>query len=522
MKARWKILIAIGIFLVLLAASMMFSAHFQPENEVEAYKKLLRDKGEKLEISEVLPPPVAPESNSLDAVEDALRLSGSSSGKIPNAMQMVAPGKAMAAWMQPDVRGYDGSGNNMTNSWDDFAADVATDHPAIELLHQVLERPKLDFQLDYKKGAELSLPHLSSLKRSAQKLEAVAVLDLHNGDMGAAATNILTMLGLVQRNASEGLLISHLVRIAMTSIAVAPTWELLQATNVTDAQLAAIQQGWEQLDFLSDATNAFAIERAWGIDIIQKMRASHEEFEKRLGGMASMSAISGSGGPTSGGGWSWPPDWEEITERPRYAVAEVMWRSSWSYSDELRTLQGDSIILETLRAMQTNQSQFYKADYDAMTARLSSLGITNAGEAFFHALKIPDFSDEFGGFAMGNVVQRIIRTETGCRIVVTAIALKRFQLKHGKLPETLGELMPELFPSVPIDPYDGKPLQYHPNADGSYLLYSIGDNGKDDGGDPTNTASGSSSFYWQHGRDWVWPQPATAAEAQFFYDHPPK
>jgi hypothetical protein len=238
--------------------------------------------------------------------------------------------------------------------------------------------------------------------------------------------------------------------------------------------------------------------------------------------MASISAISGSGGPTSGGGWSWPPDWETITERPRYAVAEVMWRSSWSYSDELRTLQGDSIILETLRAMQTNQSQFYKADYDAMTARLSSLGITNAGEAFFHALKIPDFSDEFGGFAMGNVVQRIIRTETGCLVVGTAIALKRFQLKHGKLPETLGELVPEFSRSVPIDPYDGKPLRYHPNADGTYLLYSIGEDGKDDGGDPTNTASGSSSFYWQHGRDWVWPQPATPAEVQFFYDHPPK
>ena len=53
MKARWKILIAAGNLLVLLAASMMMSVHFQPENEVEAYKKLLRAKGEKLEISEV-------------------------------------------------------------------------------------------------------------------------------------------------------------------------------------------------------------------------------------------------------------------------------------------------------------------------------------------------------------------------------------------------------------------------------------------------------------------------------------
>jgi len=415
------------------------------------------------------------------------------------------------------VHGYDNSGSDFTNSWDDFAADVAADRPAIELLHQVLERPKLNFQLDYKLGVTLPLTHLMSMKRAAQKLDAAAICDLHNGDMVAAVTNILTVLALVQRNISEGLVISHLVRIAMTSIAVTPTWELLQATNITDAQLAAVQRGWEQMDFLSDATNAFVMERAWGMDIIQKMRASHEEFGKTLGSGASMSS---SGGSSSG--WTWPPDWEAITERPRDAIGEVMWRSSWSYSDELRTLKSDSIILETLRTMQTNQSQFYKADYDAMTTRLSSLGITNAGEALFRALKIPDLSDIFGDMGLSTAIRKTIQIETARRVVVTAIALKRFQLKHGKLPETIGELAPEFLPSVPIDPYDGKPLRYHPNADGRYLLYSVGDDGKDDGGDPSLQAGviySGFNFYWQnlHALDWVWPQPATEAEIQAYY-----
>lgn len=239
MKARWKILIAAGIFLVLVVASLMTTAHYQPESEVEAYKKLLRDKGEKLEISEVLPPMVPAESNSVSAVEDAFRMIGSGSANIPDTMKMVAPGKAMIGWRQPEVRGY-----GFTNSWDDFSAEITADHPTVELLHQVLERPKLDFQLDYKKGASIPLTHLASLKRSTLKLNAAAVYDLHNGDTGAAMTNILTMLALVQRSASEGLLISHLVRIAMANITVTSTWELLQATNATDTQLAAVQQGW--------------------------------------------------------------------------------------------------------------------------------------------------------------------------------------------------------------------------------------------------------------------------------------
>jgi hypothetical protein len=349
------------------------------------------------------------------------------------------------------------------------------------------------------------------LKLAAQKLNATAICDLHAGDTGAAETNILTLLALVQKNAGEGLLISQLVRIAMAAIAITPTWEMLQATNVTDAQLAALQQGWEQMDFLSDATNAFVMVRALGINTIEKARASHEEFEKTFG----MTSFASSASRSASSGWGW----EAMTQKPRYAIGEAMWRSSWSYSHELHALRGDQIILETLRTMQTNQSQFYKADYDAMTARMSSLGITNAGAALFRALNIPDFSGR-----EGNVVLKMLWIETTRRVVITAIALKRFQLQHGKLPETLDALAPEFFQAVPIDPFAGKPLRYHPNVDGTYLLYSIGEDGKDDGGDPTNTASGSSNFYWQNNRalDWVWPQPATPAEVQYFYDHPPK
>ena len=513
MKLRWKILIAAAVFLVLMAASMMVTMHVQPQNEVEAYKKSLRAKGEKLELSEVLPPPAAPEDNSADAVQDAFRTFGSSDARVPDAMKMVAPGKAMTGWNRMDARGYD-----FTNSWDDFAAWVEADRPSIELLHQVLDRPKLDFQLDYKKGAALPLTHLMSMKRAAQKLDAAAIYEMHDRNSSASTTNILTLLALVRKDYRDDLLISHLVRIAITSITVTPTWELLQATNVTDTQLAAMQYGWQQMNFLSDAENCFVMERIWSSMEIEKFRSSHEKFKE-----LTASPMFTSGSP-SGGGGGWPTDWESITEGPRNAMAEVMWRTSWSYSEELRGIKSDQIILETLRSMKTNRSEFYKADSDAMASRLSSLGITNVGEAFFRALKVPDFHEEFGDWGVNTVVGKTLRIETARRVVITAIALKRYQLKCGKWPQTLGELIPEFIPSVPIDPYDGKPLTYHPNIDGTFLLYSVAEDGIDGGGDPTTTVSSSSIPYWQNpkARDWVWPQPATPAEIQYFYEHPPK
>ena len=103
---------------------------------------------------------------------------------------------------------------------------------------------------------------------------------------------------------------------------------------------------------------------------------------------------------------------------------------------------------------------------------------------------------------------------------ITAIALKRYELQHHQLPDTLDKLVPDFLESVPTDYMDGQPLRYRRNADGSFLLYSVGENGKDDGGDPTlEKGAESSSFNWQnpHALDWVWPQPATAEEIQKYY-----
>ncbi len=502
-------MIAAGVFFALLVASLLLNSHYQPSNEVEAYKKFLREHGEKLELSEVLAAPVPAASNSVAAVEEAFRMFVPGDTKIPDAMKMVAPGKALIGWQQPDARGSD-----FTNSWEEFSIYIDASLPAIEQLHQVLDKPKLDFNLDYKKGASLPLPHLGQIKRATQILQSVVVSDLHDGNLGETATNILTILALVQKNSAEGLLISHLVRLAMTTIAITPTWELLQATNVTEAQLAAVQSGWEQMDFFGDATNAFVVERAWMTGEIQKLRAmSHDDLAAAI----SMGSLGSSG---SSGGW----DWEALTEKPRMAIGEFMWRSSWSYADELRTLKGEGIILDALRAMRTNQSQNFRVDFDAMKSRMSTLGITNVGAAFFKKLNIPNLGELFGNWDMSSPVRKTIRMETARRMVVTALALKRFQLQHRKLPATLNDLVPEFLSSVPIDPNDGNPLRYHANSDGTYLLYSVGEDGRDDGGDPTVPTTTEASLYWQNdrARDWVWPQPASAAEIQTYYDEQAK
>jgi hypothetical protein len=69
-----------------------------------------------------------------------------------------------------------------------------------------------------------------------------------------------------------------------------------------------------------------------------------------------------------------------------------------------------------------------------------------------------------------------------CRCGVVMLALERHRLRHGDWPKSLTDLVPELLPTVPLDPFDGRPLRYRRLADG-VVVYSVGADGTDDGGE---------------------------------------
>ena len=114
---------------------------------------------------------------------------------------------------------------------------------------------------------------------------------------------------------------------------------------------------------------------------------------------------------------------------------------------------------------------------------------------------------------LNTMLRKVMLAEIQKQLVVTTIALKRHQLRHGKIPGDLQALCPEFLPSIPIDPVNGEPLHYKPNSGGTFLLYSVGEDGEDNGGDPNPAEGNAKSSSWQRGRDWVWPMPAMAVRS---------
>lgn len=67
--------------------------------------------------------------------------------------------------------------------------------------------------------------------------------------------------------------------------------------------------------------------------------------------------------------------------------------------------------------------------------------------------------------AVGSFAESGLRTRANLLSAAAGVACERFRLKHGRFPDALAELVPEFLPSVPVNPFDGKPLTFRALGD---------------------------------------------------------
>jgi hypothetical protein len=79
-------------------------------------------------------------------------------------------------------------------------------------------------------------------------------------------------------------------------------------------------------------------------------------------------------------------------------------------------------------------------------------------------------------------IKLTVEMEARRRMAITAIALERYRTRRGDYPDRLSGLVPELVVAIPVDPVDGMALRYARTADGGFRLYSVGLDGRDNGG----------------------------------------
>jgi hypothetical protein len=133
-------------------------------------------------------------------------------------------------------------------------------------------------------------------------------------------------------------------------------------------------------------------------------------------------------------------------------------------------------------------------ELDKIEAELKALkkGVTGPG-GLAKILLGKDPPDKAVGKAIGDILIGLLvpaarkvqnahdRAEQTQRNLHVAFALAAYHREHGRYAGKLDELAPKYLAAVPGDLFSGKALIYRPKELG-YLLYSVGINGKDEGG----------------------------------------
>jgi hypothetical protein len=123
-----------------------------------------------------------------------------------------------------------------------------------------------------------------------------------------------------------------------------------------------------------------------------------------------------------------------------------------------------------------------------------------AGKIWRHEVLISMLFPSLSGF-----FRKMAAGQAGVNDAVIACALERYRQAKGDYPETLAALSPSFIKEIPRDVVGGEPLHYRRKDRGSYDLYSIGWNQKDDNGTVGLSPKGN-DVDLAHG-DWVWSVP---------------
>jgi len=387
------------------------------------------------------------------------------------------------------------------DAWPKVRSWLEADRSSLDAKCAAILSGPIRIDLDASAGHSLLLAHLASLKELEKRLDLRVIVGLHDQHLDSAWTNLLAATRLATAWEPEPLVISHLVRFGITRMAFDATWQALQTIGWSDERLARLQSEWESVDYFKNLPETAAYARACAADLCERIRNEPSGLtmnelirEPKLTADAYLTHLKNRSSRRSG-----TYD-DEKALLLHYRDREVELRNAVQCTSwfQMRQLPG---ITNAPRFSSTNSSPIQ-----------SMLNLRMLGVAMQH-----------GGVGF---LGRAAEAEAERRIIITAIALARFQVRHGEYPKSLVGLSPDLLIKPLPDFIDGQPLRYRLANDGHFVLYSISTDGIDDGGvyarlslrdlprpapDENDAASPARKL-----SDLVWPRPASAADVAAF------
>ena len=309
------------------------------------------------------------------------------------------------------------------------------------------------------------LPTVQKTRELANALTCRAMLRLHEGKVDEAWADLLACHRLGRLISRGATLIEGLVGIAICQIAHNASLALLDHPALTAKRA---MQCLKDLDGLPKAgALAYKIgvaERMMGLDALQNIRRAGPGNAGGVLGLVDEGFVF--------------PDKEKVFQTLDWAaVMQTMNARYDRLAEAVRTTDRGA----RAKAYKQFEDELaaVKKDFGDEAKLKKALEGKDAGKVLGKAL-----GEVLMGLlspAVEKVTQAYDRADQTTANLRVAFALAAHQKEKGRYPAKLTDLTPKYIAAVPGDVFTGKPLIYKPTEKG-YLLYSLGVNGKDDGG----------------------------------------
>jgi len=306
---------------------------------------------------------------------------------------------------------------------------------------------------------DVQIPNLQRLRQSAVALEARAILKMMRGDSLGARDDILAVHRLARLLGQPPTFAYQMAASNVGEIAARAGIVLATRASLTAAQLRELSGKLIALGPATDIVGAIDEEmRFFGLDEImlasrgcgipgiswgaQKRNEFYLDYNRMLRDMN-----------------SWYDRMVKPLHMPRFhGRAEAQ----KAFDDEFKafaTRAGDRVESWRVALLKFGGRLMRQAMTDVMSDYMVCMGMPSLASAC-------DLEEQ---------------AKMAYEIETLAVALACFHAEQGRWPAELKELCPSLLKEIPADRFSVKPLIYRPSEKG-YLLYSVGRNLRDDGG----------------------------------------
>jgi hypothetical protein len=328
----------------------------------------------------------------------------------------------------------------------------------------------------------VEFPHLSSILTASRFLGLRSIAAARAGEAAQAHREALLIARFSQACLNDPFLIGTFVGALSAQILCDTTWELCDAHVGTVEDFARLETALTGLDFQRSTLRSFRAEMAAG--------GQTAEFMKRNRNAAfGLFALLNSASENS------------VNKFPGFFEKLLCYVMPSGWFDSSASVLVDSEFNYFVKPLRYHGFMAARESAKEANIQIGKMGenIWSHPSYIVPAIAIP---------ALEGAISKMIYADVIRNQSVIACALERYRIEKGTYPDSLDAVKLANGKPLPLDIIRGKPMNYRKNSDGTYALWSVGLDSKDDGGkrgvmdskDPSKSRPTDENYLG----DWVW------------------